>query len=165
MASGEDDTSEFDRVVSVDTGAILNADDFTSARVEISLLNSKTKLELRNGYKSIIDKKGNKSVEQHESIIVQFNELLEKGMMLEVPSETAELGHPLMLKVELKKGDQILQSLNLGARVNKMGLRQEGNDVLEIELTQFDQAEWKAFCDYFSNRQTEIEALFEAMKN
>jgi len=165
MQSGDDDLFDLDQLVYVDTEAVLNANDFKSARVEISLLNSKTKLQLRNGYKSTVDKKGNISIEENESIVVQFNEILDTGLMLEAPSEVADLGHTLMLKVELKMGDQLLQSMNLSAVVKKMGLRKEGNDVLEIELTQFDPVEWKAFCDYFSNRQTEIEALFEAMKN
>jgi hypothetical protein len=144
--------------------SLLNPSDFQSTVIHVALMNPQAKIEVREGFRSVTDKKGKKITEEGEHIHVRFVEFTDKGLMVEVPRSTAELSHSVMMRIELKQKDEVLQSLNVSGRVTKIEILPDGYDVLDIELTQFGPKEWANFKGYFSNRQTEIETLFEAMK-
>lgn len=145
--------------------ALFNPSDFQTAEVHIALMNPQAKIEVREGFRSVTDKKtGKKQTEEGENLHVRFTEFIDKGIQIQVPTASAELSHTVMMRIELKQKDKTLQSLNVSGRVMKIEIVPDGYDVLDIELTQFGPTEWNNFKNYFSNRQTEIENLFESMK-
>jgi hypothetical protein len=92
-------------------------------------------------------------------ILVEF---LEQGIVLDVPKASCAQGHNLTIEIRRKDNpDAELVSVTGKVEKLKKNAQVDGEEAefmrAEIGLVQFDEHEWQAFKDLFSNRQAEIE--------
>jgi hypothetical protein len=145
----ENDTSEI----------LINPDDFRSVRLKISLNNTTTKTEIKDGKRFFGNKKGTSG----DNLEITLIELLDQGMILEVPGQSCAQGHNLLITVESLNTKPPI-TFQTSAKVMKMEKVSDDRDTIEINLIQFDDTGWQALKGLYGNRQNEIEEFFKAAK-
>lgn len=115
-------------------------EDFNTIRTKVTVNNTTTGTALKS----------------HRNRIV---EILEKGMSLELPSDSCAVGDYLVVKIEYENEKGEKGVFKSGAKVESI---QDSSVV--VSLIQFDQIEWEVFLTIFMERQNAILKFFAAAK-
>src|SRR4051794_17868841 len=120
--------------------------DFQSANLSFAMTNTTTKTSVK------------------KSDTVRLIELMERGMVLEVPPRTCSKGHKLLLVVKVAGLQGKSFAFTTTATVDEIESLPDGVDHIVVTLTQYDEREWIQFQNSFSSRQQDIENFFKAAK-
>jgi hypothetical protein len=119
---------------------------FEGIELQISVINTATRREMKSKNK------------------VQLLELLDRGMILDLPAKFASAGAYLVLTIDARApGEEKPLRFKSGARVEEL-VSVPGGDRVTVSLLQHDQAAWDQFCGMFGSRQAEIEKFFKAAR-
>lgn len=142
---------------------LIDLNDFNSTEIRVSMMNSTTQVEVRDGVR-VFGTGPKAKTEESPDIKVRFVEFTEKGLKIEFPEKSCANAHMLLLQVELVCAEKVVQALNLSVKVAAMEALPSGHDLVTVDLVQYEQKEWDAFRGFFNNRQDEIDRFFEAAK-
>lgn len=147
--------------MSKDNDDLINLDDFKSVEWDISLSNSTTGTAIKDGMRIYGSAKQEKS--DSEDLRIRFVEFLDKGFVLEVPANSCSDGHNLLLDIATKGASKDIK-LKGSAKVTKVEKLENKKLQIEVNLVQYDDAQWQAMKAIFSDRQNDILEFFKAVK-
>lgn len=146
--------------ITVDAADVINPGDFQSLELVLNVTNATTNTRIEDGKRVYGNKTDKKAGEDHR---IQILELMEEGLILEMPSRSCSAGHSLFIEIQTKGAKRDIK-LEFRVKVVEAESIDKNVDRIQVELTQFDNYSWNKFCGLFSSRQKEIEDFFEAVK-
>jgi hypothetical protein len=145
-----------------DATLLIRPEDFRSIRLTISMTNSTTRTQIRNGQRFFGGE--NQTVDYgSEDLTIRLVEFLEKGMVLEVPSKSCSQGHILVLEIQAE-GPGVSDEFKGPVKVHTLDDLPDGKLRVGVDLMKHDPAQWKRFMSIYDRRQEEVTELFEQLK-
>ena len=144
-----------------DDAPLINPDDFKSMKFNIKLINRVTEAQFQNGRMYFGDIQGRNFEEDQK---INFNELLEEGMVLEIPWRLCAEGHLLDIKIEPVNCPPGTQPFEAVLKVDSLEKMEKGRAKITASLHKCIPDDWKNFCSIFTHRQSQIEDFFDAVK-
>jgi len=124
----------------------LKASDFESITMDITMKNITTNTEIK------------------KNPPVRFIELLEKGLILEVPIRSCAEKHHVMFQIKAKAPNKNPVQFNTTAMVTEKEPLKDGYEKISISLVQYEDKAWRELNGLFSTRQDEIDKFFKMVK-
>ncbi len=127
---------------------LIDPKDFESVRVELTVSNTTTRTELRK---------------DAEPQLVQLLE--DTQVVLDLPVRSCSKGHHLSIEFVIRRpGRKKPSKLECTAKVDGIEHETPDRDRVTVSLFQYEEQEWQDFRASFSDRQSEIEAFFAAIR-
>lgn len=123
------------------------------------LVNATTRMEIRDG-KRFYAGAEEKSTQR---AAVEFVELGERTIRLEMPPRTCAQGHRLELRIELAAPDESITFHGEGI-IERVEASNGRPDLVTIELSNHANAKWIDIKKHFVQRQASVADLFERLK-
>jgi hypothetical protein len=96
---------------------------------------------------------------------IEMVEMLPQSLVLQIPQRSCAKGHHLMLKLKLYVPGKTRVHFTFTAKVEKLeAVPESGMDKVSIAFIQYEEAEWKAICQIFEDRQNEIFNFFQGAR-
>ena len=144
------------------TDDLINPKDFNSVELKISLMNTTTQTEVRDGYK-MFGIQGVQGKPERTDILIQMIEILEDGFKLQIPSKICSKGHNTLIWVETLNHTPELK-FECSGKVVEVKKADSSADEIEIKILQINDDQWKAFQSLFNRRQKEIEEFLKSVR-
>jgi len=147
------------------TSDLINPDDFKTITLKISLLNSTTKTEIRDGKRIYgVDAVRIEKDKRQEDLSIVLAEFGERSLTLEVPSHVCSSGHNLVITI-VTEGANPNITFAASAKVESTEKLPTGRERIYMNLTQYDDRVWNSLLNIYSRRQEEILKFFKAVKD
>ncbi len=143
---------------------LINPSDFKSTKIRISLENTTTHTELRDGRRFYTAANGKKTEGEDGNAEIIVTEFLENGFALELPSKTCSTGHNVMINIIAAAPTKIV-NVSFSAKVTSVEHLDPKRDLVALKLVQFDEVSLSEFEQLFSSRQEEINQFLNSVKN
>ncbi|OFZ78416.1 MAG: hypothetical protein A3K03_06020 [Bdellovibrionales bacterium RIFOXYD1_FULL_44_7] len=148
-----------------DNEEIIRSDDFKSIEMNISIVNTTTKTQIKNGMRIY----GQTQESVDEDLSIKLIEFQEREMVLEAPANACAEGHNLIVNIvasapSTAENNGGIIEFSATAKVRLVEMPSKTRHSVTVTLIQYDESSYKSFCSLFSNRQQEIEAFFNAVK-
>jgi len=142
---------------------LINPDDFLSMELCISMRNVTTQTAIKDGKRSYGTPLKSQMRVKEQDLSIRIVELLEVGMVLEVPIRTCAEGHTLELEIRIE-GMNRPATLYTIATVQELGKISDSRDQIAIEFTDFESEDWELIKCIYQERQNEIFNFFNAVR-
>ena len=144
---------------------LINPEDFKTISLKISLLNSTTKTEIRDGKRIYgIDAVKINADKNQEDLSVVLTEFGERSITLEIPSHVCSSGHNLVITI-VTEGASPNVTFAASGKVESTEKLPTGRERINVNLTQYDDRVWNSLLNTYSRRQEEILRFFKAVKD
>ena len=152
-------------VAAVEThSSFIDPNDFTSISLKVSLLNSTTKTEIRDGKRvygiGAVKTERDPVKEDLSMVITQFGD---SDLTLEIPARVCANGHSVTIKITAE-GITPEISFTASGKIESTEKLADGREEISLKLTQFDEVQWTKLLETYSKRQEEILDFFQSVR-
>jgi hypothetical protein len=124
---------------------LINAADFKGIELSFKVENTTTRTEVK------------------DRAAISMVEFAERTMLLSLPVRSCAKGHHLTVTITTRNAAKDFE-FSFTAKADEITSADKTTDMVNLTMIQFEEAEWQAFQNLFSNRQNEILEFFKAVK-
>lgn len=145
---------------------LFNPEHFSSVQLTVALTNTTTQTEIRdgkrffNGVQSLPTMRdGNR--ENFEVFVAEFTE---EGFVFETPRNTCAKGHNVLCVITATVPSGESCGFEFSGKVKDVVPLDGESDSVDVKMVQYEEKQWLALQELYSQRQNEIEDFFKAVK-